>query len=201
MARLRPPEAVRRRPGKARLGALPRCRRARLARARGEHPAGACRAGVAGLSHGTPEPLSWPLALAWRGLPGLEPAPFQPAERALERRSRAREGALRGDARHARWRPDARLLRRSRRVSRPAEPLHHARRAPGVRARPQLGRLPFTPLARRALLQVLHPAPWLPRWGAGTPAHLHRLHQQLYEVREASRAPQGGKIGTVPIFL
>ena len=34
-------------------------------------------------------------------------------------------------------RPDARLLRRPRRLPRPAEPLHHARRAPGLRARPQ----------------------------------------------------------------
>ena len=47
-------------------------------------------------------------------------------------------------------------------------------------------------LAGGALLQVLHPAPGLPRRRAGAAAHLDRLHEQLHEVRQAHRAAQGG---------
>src|SRR5207302_1153135 len=99
-------------------------------------------------------------------------------------------GAVRGDARHAAGRPDARLLGRPHGVPRPAEPLHHARGAPGVRARPQRGPLPPPALAGGTLFQVLRLSPRLSRRDAGPFAHLDRLHQQLPQVRQADRAAQ-----------
>src|SRR5436853_968119 len=123
MARLRTAEAVRRRSGKARLGPLPRLGRARLARARREHSPRARLAGVAGLSHAATQSIPRPLAIARRGLSRLEPAALQSHERALERRPRARESALRRDAGNAAGRPAARLVRRSRDLPRSPEPL------------------------------------------------------------------------------
>ena len=81
-------------------------------------------------------------------------------------------------------------------LSRPAEPLHHARRAPGLRARASsAGVLHLAVLAGGALLQVLRPAPGLPRRPARAAAHLDRLHEQLHEVRQAARAaPRGGAL-------
>ena len=66
------------------------------------------------------------------GYPDWSPRLFNRRRGALERRPGAREGALRGDARHAARRPDARFVRRHRQLPRAAEPLHHARRAPGL---------------------------------------------------------------------
>src|SRR6185295_9811751 len=191
MAGLRAAEAVRGAAGGARLGAVRGFRRARVARAEGGHRSRPRRARLAGLPHGAPQPLPRPLAVARRRLSRLEPAAVQPAERALERRPGAREGALRGNPRHAARRPDARLVRRHQHLPRAPESLHHARRAPGVRARP-LGRHPAPPaFPGGALHQVLPPAPGLPRRRAGSAAHLHRLHEQLHEVRQADRAAQG----------
>src|SRR5207244_2409842 len=168
-----PPEAVRGRPGTARLGAVPRRRRDGLAAARREHPGRARSAGVAGVPHAAPQPLSRAVAVVRRGLPRLEPAPVQPHERALERR------------------PGARLLGRPHGVPRAAEPLHHARGAPGVRARAQRRLLPHPDVAGGALFQVLRLPPRLSRRHAGPASHLDRLHEQLPQVRQADRAAQG----------
>src|SRR5690606_12598609 len=197
----RPAEAVRRRPGDERLGAVHRRRRARVARAGGGHPQGAPQAGLARLPHAPAQPLPRPLALARRGLPRLEPAALQPFERALERRPRPREGALRGHARLARRRPAARLLRRPRHVSRAPEQVHDARGAPGLRAGPPGELVSSRPLAARALFQVLRAAPGVPRRRAGPAPHLHRLHEQLREVREADRAAARGKAGGMKVLV
>src|SRR5207247_9872126 len=93
-------------------------------------------------------------------------------------------------ARHAAGRPDARLLGRPRGVPRPAEPLHHARGAPGLRARAQRRLLPPPSIAGGALSQVLRLPPRLSRRPAGPLAHLDRLHEQLPQVRQADRAAQ-----------
>src|SRR5437016_857593 len=190
MARLRPPEAVRGRPGAARLGAVPRRRRDGLAAARGEHPGRARSTGVGGVPHAAPQPLSRAVAVARRGLPRLEPASLQPHERALERRPGPRKSTVRRNARHAAGRPSARLLGRPRGVPRAAEPLHHARGAPGVRARAQRRLLPHPDVAGGALSQVLRLPPRLSRRHAGPASHLDRLHEQLPQVRQADRAAQ-----------
>src|SRR6185503_7208932 len=176
-------------------GAVPRRGRARLAAARALDRERAGRAGFAGVSHGAPQPLPRPLALARRGLSRLEPASLQPHERALERRPGAREGAVRRDPGDAAGRPDARLVRRPLAVPRAPEPLYDAGGAPGVRAGPQRQPRLLARLAGRAVSQVLRHAPGLSRWPPRADAYLHRLHEQLREIHEADgAAPLRGQV-------
>ena len=154
---LRPAEALRGRAGGARLGAVPGRRRARDAASsprRSQRCFAAARRPRRVCAR-APQPLSRPLACAWRRLSGLERAAVRPPARALDRRSGARARRGRRTGRAARRRPAARIGRVARRLHREAEPLHDAAGAGDARARRARGRRAHGAVAARAVPPLL----------------------------------------------
>ena len=190
--RLRAAEELRGRAGDARLGAVPRRRRARHAGARRRDPRAvrerrACRRSAYAMARRNRFLGRW-LAHG-EGYPGLERAPVRPPARALVRRPGAREGGRRRSGRracaatcmHASAESiDAYIAKQNRYTTLQAAGDACARRT-RERAAPRA-------VARRALPPLLRREARLPRRRRRLRAHRDRRVRELPQVRQAARA-------------
>src|SRR4051812_9390371 len=92
MAWVRTPKAVRRKRGRARLGVVPRYRRASERCFEEKHPARTDCTARRHVPARAPQPLSRTLAISWGRLSRLVATVVQPTAGSLERRPGAREG-------------------------------------------------------------------------------------------------------------